>query len=222
MLRELRVDEYFAGNTLHIYLIIICAFLLLIKYPRFKDSKKDLAIYFICFISGYLFFCMYLKWHPFNSRLHLPLFVLASPFIALILTRLVNKHVVNTLIIIMFLQSLIYIYYNGYNRLYRENNILNSERTLQYFNYNKKIKRMHENVVNKIIKNKDKVIGFKLYRHNMEYPLWVMIKNLDKNIKIYHVDVKNHSSKLYNRNIKFDSLVKYDYEGNYIVNYIDR
>jgi FtsH-binding integral membrane protein len=52
-------------------------------WRRSFDSR---TIYAACLVAGFLLFCVDLKWQPWNSRLHLPLFVLLAGMIGVTLS----------------------------------------------------------------------------------------------------------------------------------------
>jgi hypothetical protein len=74
------------GNLAHLILIIACniAFFMFMR----KKNEKNLMYYSIALISAFVLFCLFLQWHPLQSRLHLPLFVLWAPFLGVILSKI--------------------------------------------------------------------------------------------------------------------------------------
>lgn len=67
------------GNPWHLLLIAV-AFAML----PFGLRKKSWSVihYAACVATGALLFCILLKWQPWHTRLHLPLFVLSAPLVA--------------------------------------------------------------------------------------------------------------------------------------------
>ena len=81
--------EDLTGNFVHFFLIVISITAFLVKYSRTKE--RNLLNYCIAVIGGFIVFCIYLKWQPWNSRLQLPLFILWSPFVAITLSEIHNQ-----------------------------------------------------------------------------------------------------------------------------------
>jgi hypothetical protein len=74
--------EDYAANFAHTALTTIsCALLLAVPALR---RRGYLLAYTGSLASGLLLFALCLKWQPWHSRLHLPLFVLGSPLIAVV------------------------------------------------------------------------------------------------------------------------------------------
>lgn len=78
-----------AGNPIHFWLLMI-ALLICISH-RSSRSNKYLIVYITTVLTSFALFCLMLKWQIWHSRLHLPIFVLCSPFIGIIFSKLANK-----------------------------------------------------------------------------------------------------------------------------------
>ena len=83
------IHEDGTGNFIHLFLIIISIAVFLMKYSKTKE--RDLLFYGMAVMGGFIVFCTYLKWQPWHSRLHLPIFILWSPFIAITLSKVCNQ-----------------------------------------------------------------------------------------------------------------------------------
>lgn len=75
--------EALAANPAHLVLIALTLLVLLLRGPR---TSRDLMLYCLGLLLAFLAFCAVLKWQPFHSRLHLPLFVLWAAPTALVFT----------------------------------------------------------------------------------------------------------------------------------------
>ena len=78
--------EDIVGNFFHFVLITVSILIFFITSQRKK--APDLMNYCLTLVGGFLLFALYLKWQPWHSRLHLPLFVFWSPFVAMVLSRM--------------------------------------------------------------------------------------------------------------------------------------
>ena len=80
-------DEGQGSNQLH-FLIIIAAGIWLTLKKRSSPATR----YMWCVFASALLFCLYLKWQPWHSRLHLPLFMIAGAAVGVALeSRLSNR-----------------------------------------------------------------------------------------------------------------------------------
>jgi 4-amino-4-deoxy-L-arabinose transferase-like glycosyltransferase len=79
-------DETYAGNLIHFILILGSIIIFFVSWQR--RNSRDLMRYNIVLIAAFLLFAFYLKCQPWGSRLHLPLFVLWSPFMAIVFSRI--------------------------------------------------------------------------------------------------------------------------------------
>ncbi len=70
-----------AANPFHFLLIVITLLLIIIYLLKGKVSFTAASIALIMLLQV-IFFCLYLKWQPWHSRLHIPLFLLAIPLIS--------------------------------------------------------------------------------------------------------------------------------------------
>jgi hypothetical protein len=76
--------EDYAGNFWQVVLILVCIFLYLI----FLKKSALITIYMLLLVVAFLIFCGVLRWQPWHSRLHLPLFLLWAPVIGLIMEQM--------------------------------------------------------------------------------------------------------------------------------------
>ena len=75
-------DEGEGTNPFH-FLVILATTLLL----GIRRRKSTALKYLLCVLGGALLFALYLKWQPWHSRLHLPLFVVAGAAIGAALEK---------------------------------------------------------------------------------------------------------------------------------------
>ena len=75
--------EDLAGNGLHAAVMAV-AFVGAWRVRR--DSR--VRVLAVCVLAAFVLFCLFLRWQPWHSRLHLPLFVLGAPVVGVVLERL--------------------------------------------------------------------------------------------------------------------------------------
>lgn len=132
-----------AGNLIHLLLILYTIVLFLTR----KSIRKQRYIvsYLLVVTCAFLLFCFLLKWQPWHSRLHLPIFVLFSAFVGVVLSKLSNYKIANSIIVVLILSSFLWVFFNETRPLIldthvfkessRIENIFNTSRTEQYFTY---------------------------------------------------------------------------------------
>src|SRR4029077_9693299 len=75
--------EDLAGNGLHLLLIGAA----MVGAGRGGGDRR-LRAFAGCLLVAFLFFCLVLRWQPWHSRLHLPLFILGAPLVGVVFERL--------------------------------------------------------------------------------------------------------------------------------------
>lgn len=191
-IQGLSTFEDTAGNPIHFWLLLF-VIVLSIKNCYFRKHQYFLS-YLLAVTSSVLLFCFLLKWQPWHSRLHLPIFVLFSPVIGVALSSLSKQSIVKYLVIILIQTSLVFILFNQNKPVIADKNILNSSRVEQYFTSRNDIKKDYTNAANFVEEQKCKNIGLSLRPDAWEYPLWILLNNTNKQyVRIEHINVKNIS-----------------------------
>ena len=189
-------NENNAPNLLHTLLILI--FLLIFCFR--KDLKKNyyLVSYLTVVVSGFLIFCLLVKWQIWHSRLHLPLFVLFSAFLGLMLSQIKPKIVVQLILVVFILSSLPWLFLNKYRPIFHPtNSILVVNRMDQYFSNRPELLEPFKETVKFLNSQNCPKIGLQMGNDAWEYPLWVMLQNSQpQNLEIRHINVDNASAKL--------------------------
>jgi hypothetical protein len=186
-----------AGNLIHIYIAIIGVFVLPITF--FWGRHNRLIWYAIGVALGTVLYCAILKWQPWASRLHMPLFALAAPLFAITITSdiiRVNRRIGFLIILCMVLYSLPYALANQTRSLVTlEWN--DNDRMKLYFAARKRLFNDYNAVMN-VLKDEDiKEVGLYLGYNDYEYPFWAFAKRENNNMRnmiFRHVGVSNLSS----------------------------
>ncbi|MCW5316314.1 hypothetical protein GTQ43_21590 [Nostoc sp. KVJ3] len=186
-------NENSAGNLVHLALIIICITIFLAR----KSIRKENYIfaYLIATISTFLIFCYLLKWQAWNTRLHLPFFVLISPFLGVVLSKLKNQKITIFIVICLLISSLPWVFFNRYRPIIDSNNIFQTPRIEQYFSNRPYLKTTYTGAVEFLNSKKCSNIGLLMGKDPWEYPLWVLWrqKNLEI-VKLQHININNISA----------------------------
>ncbi len=202
------LHEDTAPNTIHLF-TIVATVILFLKEKILK--VKILSLYLICLISDFLLFCLLLKWQPWHSRLHLPVFVLFSAFIGTVLPtalshRRIQHKVLQIVASILILSSLPWVLCNQTRPLVstletisspsKYVNIFNTSRIDQYFVNRKYLKNRYVEAASLINSSDCSKVGLSITRNEWEYPLWMLLqKDAQKQYQIEQVNVENISAK---------------------------
>ncbi len=204
--KQLSTFEDTSGNPIHFWLSLIAIFLCIIDSRLRKD--KYIVSYLITVICSFLLFCFLLKWQPWHSRLHLPFFILLTPFISLCYSRayIVNGKIKKYLMLVMLYSSLAWVLWGEPRTIVSHHNIFNTPRIEQYFTLRSNLKNDYINAVKFIEQERCINIGLFLRPEAWEYPFWVLLKK-DENqeIRIEHVNVNNPSQVKYSSH-SFDTF----------------
>ena len=191
-IRGISLNEDFAGNILHIVLIII-TILLVVIYQR---HQRETISYFSCLIISFLIFSVYLKWQPWNSRLELPLFVLWSPIIAMSILTLPGQWIAKAIMLLLLLGALPWVFLNQKHPLLNTTNVLNTPREEQYFQGRLELETSYTWAARFLaddMHGQCRQIGLYMSENNWEYPLWILLQQkVGKNVRIEAVNVNNH------------------------------
>ena len=188
-------NENSAGNLVHLALIMICMIIFIARKSIRKESY--IFAYLIATLSTFLIFCYLVKWQAWNSRLHLPFFVLISPFLGVVLSKLKKQKIAIVIVTFLLISSLSWVFFNRYRPIIDSNNIFQTSRIEQYFSNRPFLKGTYTGAVEFLNSKKCSNIGLSMGNDPWEYPLWVLLQqNNQKVVKIQHINVTNISASL--------------------------
>lgn len=203
-INKIILREDFDPNPVHLLLILVS---IGISFTAWRNKHHWVPVKFaITVTTSFLLFCIVLKWQPWHSRLHLPLFVLWSPFIAVMLETKSRK-LINLILCALLVISMPWVMMKEMKPLIAKKNIFNVSRLNLYFapiNYMKT--SLFETVRLLRLKN-IKTVGVIMSNSDQnEYPLWAVLRADGNQMpRIEHVNVRNVSSVL-SKNPPFDSI----------------
>jgi 4-amino-4-deoxy-L-arabinose transferase-like glycosyltransferase len=184
--------EDFAGSPVHLACIVLSVVVLLSS--RLLRGRPCLFCYSMAVTAGFLLFSFLLRWQPWNTRLHLPLFVLWSPFIAAVLSR--SQKVASCLAVGLLISALPWVVHNKTRPLTGSWNIFNTSRIDLYFSNRIELRDPYTEATDFVRAQKCSQVGFLLT--DWEYPLWVLLRgNNNMGVRITHVGVANNSAAKY-------------------------
>ena len=206
--------EDLAGNLVHTLLILACApFILFLRKEQESVLSKK---YFITVITCFLVFCTAMKWNPWNSRYHLPFFLLISPPIGIFLSGSLNRKILAIVVIILTITSLPWVLFNSSRPLLglsykgrghrilspifaEGTDIFNASRIDLYFSNCPQIKGAYVNAADFLKSRQIKKVGLVMGANDWEYPFFPLLKSRNESeVRIEHINVKNVSHTLSN------------------------
>lgn len=188
-----------APNTLYFYLIVaslIAGLYLLIKR---KEVAQNSFILTGILVFQFIIFCAYLKWQPWHTRLHMPLFYLSMPLVlGLVSTSDFLRVHSKKLFTLLLLVALFSVCFN-FSRPFLSNSKtsainINSERYKKYFANNLLVYSEYKTIDSIITINKYSKIGLNLTGDSWEYPFFY--KNFSEVRFPIHLYIKNPSNSL--------------------------
>lgn len=202
----LATDENHTGNTIHflLFLALVPVFIITGQY-----KNKDFTAYAIVAGSLFFLFCLVMKWQPWHSRLHLPIFVLWAPFCGLTLAAMSSRFIDKTIVLFLVLSAGPCLFANNMRPFIGKHNILNTSRNSQYFKFSPDMERYYRIAAEYVAQwGENPRVGLIFREDNLEYPIWVLTKQKNPNIRIEHIEVRNLS-----KNIK----MKKDFEPDIVI-----
>ncbi|MEM7725902.1 MAG: glycosyltransferase family 39 protein [Cyanobacteria bacterium P01_A01_bin.45] len=191
-----------AGNLVHIILIFFSIAIYFVN-KKWKDNYTSL-FYLISLISTFIIFNTLLKWQPWASRLHLPLFVLFSAFLGYTISTFIKdkKHLYNYLLSLLIILSLPYIIFNSTRPILKYKNltilpkgIFVTDREELYFASQRTLQQTYIEVVKFLNDHSCKKVGLVTGGDVPEYPLLIMLLSQDNKIDLRHFFLQDKQNK---------------------------
>ncbi|MFC1762126.1 hypothetical protein ACFL6U_08600 [Planctomycetota bacterium] len=181
------------GNPIHIILFVLC----LLIVPFFKRLRLDrpLVLYGLSVLAAFLFFTCYVKWAIWNTRVHLALFVLAGPFVGLVLARLFKwKWMSYTVALVLLGLGLPWLLNCQQRPLIRANNIFNMSRLDLCFTHTwRSGKQDYQALQNYLEDNDLGQVGLYAGNFAREYISWTLLKKDNPDVRIQAVNMTDVS-----------------------------
>jgi hypothetical protein len=216
--KKFETHEDLVPNTFHFVLLLsVCLFLLFNSV--YKKNYKILLL--LCnVLLQIILFTIYLKWQPWHTRLHIPLFILSSVFIGFFF-NLFKKPYLSYLISFGFLYSFWFYYVHNNirpiitNRLYTKNIFTDDTRFKKYFANQMFLYPEYANVLNKMYEYNPKKVGLEIY--DWEYP--ILAEYYYDHLKVVSINVANITNKIKQNINNIDVIISNKNNGNeYVFN----
>ncbi len=162
-------DEDLAPNLLHFLLITVAfgAFIILMIKGRTNGNSRFL---FLILVVQVILFCAYLKWQPYSTRLHTPIFLLSVVLLGYILS--VSKTILrisHVMLPLMVIYAFIMVTSNKQRPLDRH---LRDPRYAKFFTMRYQIEQDHTPIKSVISRDHFKRIGLLVNSDAWTYPLF--------------------------------------------------
>lgn len=223
-----KLHEDTSGNPLHLLLIMAIIAGLLVKAIRERQWRSPhscaLAVLF-----GAVLFCALLRWQPWHSRLHLPLFILMAPVCAWFVSAGVGRYLPGMIAvsIVLLLVAIPYVVFNYARPLLplqwlpisveaappHDRSILFVERERQYFAGRPDLEDEYLAIARSIHESGAASVGLWIGWDGYEYPLWALLHQHGDVPVIRHVRVGNPSAVLMDSAFRPQLLLTIDGNG---------
>ncbi len=192
-LEPFHMHEDIAGNPLHLLLILYALAALCLRGDLRSSPAPQLGS---VLLVGFLLFCLVLKWQPWHSRLHLPLFVLWAPVVGIALSRGWSRRIGHGAAAVLLVAALVLIGYNETRPLYGLRSIFSTERADQYF-ATRPFGADYRAAIRYLNAQPYRSLGLVLGADAWEYPFWALLEDhAGDSPRLEHVLVSNVSSRL--------------------------
>jgi hypothetical protein len=192
-----------AGNLIHMLLALIC----LVSLPMLWYQRRHMRTiwYTIGVMLGAVLYCWILKWQPWASRLHTPLFVMAAPLLAMTITSGigVRKRIFYMILLCIVVYSLPFTLVNK-SRPLISHEWNRKDRMELYFQNRPELFSGYRDAINIVKEATPQEVGLYLGPEDWEYPFWAFaLLRTGKNqipMTFRHVGVSNPSKNI-NRDV---------------------
>lgn len=169
-----RCHDDYSGNPIHM-LLALAALALALVWARRQFSQR--TWYAIALILGGCLYCFCIKWQPWTSRLHTPLFALSAPLIVMALTQHAKGIVGYVAILFMVLYSFPFALTNELRPLLSKE-WQQKERNELYFMYRPELYQSYKEAMDVLQKAGVQDVGLYIGGDDWEYPFWMLAKEM--------------------------------------------
>ena len=215
---EFIIHEDAAGNLPQVIFIIFA--LITFLWIGVRKNTELIGRYLGGIVLSFLLYCFFIRWQPFASRLHLPLFLLSLPVVAWTFAQLrfFDKRILGVISLLLLIYSGPFLLLNssrpllenrsalgkrGYKvinlvEFYKYQNIFEASRNQMYFANSKDLYPDYLASTQFLLDKDVDSVGLYLGNNDWEYPFWVLLGSLDidSGPVLQHVGVENETRKL--------------------------
>ncbi|WP_428655601.1 ArnT family glycosyltransferase [Runella sp.] len=206
--------EDLAPNPIHICLLLFTLTVAVVYLLKHRVKPNALLLYTtVVLLQGFLF-CFVLKWQPWHTRLHTPLFLTSVPLMCCIahLKPFFHKALHFLLPVLIAYVSLVVLFnryrpfvYVPFSNITAEISIMDN-RYKKFFPQHPDLYKEYENIVKEIEKEKYERIGLIMAEDDCEYPLFSPVHGKMRH-PIHILVTKNPTKKLALSSDRIDCIV---------------
>jgi hypothetical protein len=178
-----------ANNRWYLLLVVLAAAFVAIR------PSRPWTLYAAALLAAALLFCFYLKWQPYLARLELPLFVLAAPLAAYLLTRLRPKLLAVLICAFLVNNARPALFENWTRPLKGPNSLWVTSRDGNYFSdmvqWNKGVSYLP--AVELTARSGCETVGIDISQNPLEYPFQALLRERNPGVRFVHTGVENAS-----------------------------
>ena len=186
------VHEDVSGNPLHLLAGLVAG---VIIWRRREAFGAPVRLWVCLSLASAIVFMVALKWQPWNSRLHLPLFVLLSPLLGVALES--RRRLAAAWAVSFCLLALPSLAVTWPRTLIGPDSVLTMPRTAQQFRNHPKLQPVYEAATGVVGDMRCTRVGLVLGWDDLEYPFWPLLRaRVGSEFRMEHVLVQNASARL--------------------------
>ena len=190
--RPFMLHEDFVGNPLHLLAGLMAV---VVVWRRREAFGAPVRLWIWMTIAGAIMFCAALKWQPWNSRLHLPLFVLAAPLIGVAFEG--RRRLAVVLAAAFGLLALPSLAATWPRELLGPKSVLTMPRPAQQFRNHPMLQPVYEAAADVLSTMECRRVGLVLGGDDWEYPFWSLLRaRFGEGLWMEHALVQNASGPL--------------------------
>ncbi len=208
------IHEDISGNFLH-----ICLFMTMLTIIISSRRFRSILPYALAVTAGLLLFCIMLRWQPWATRLHIPLFIIFSALTGFIVPNTCKTWITGCMITLLSIASFPYIFCNQTRPLVSLQqfplSIFTIPRWALYLANDANRGMATMSALQTIQKGRFKNIALSSGMDTWEYPLWILTREYGLDgPRIEHIDVNNVSGTIQLPQSKADIVVVISDDGN--------
>jgi hypothetical protein len=187
------------------------------------DKQSRARAYSAWVVGGFGLVCIVLKWQPWNSRLELPLFILAMPLLGVAASAYLPRRGSEAVALVLGLVALPYLIGNSTRPLVGPRSVLLTDRLNQYFYYPPvpDESASYLAAARALSAAKCGRIGLVIAYDDREYLSWATLGAYQPDIELEHILVKNPSGQ-YGAGFAPCAILSTSMPGKQLISYEDR
>lgn len=163
-----------APNTVAFLLGLVAIVVYLVQRKRFDASVFP---YLTGIGVGAFLFCLFIRWEPWNSRFHTPLFALAAPFIGLVVVETLDRRIAVGIGVVLLLACLPWLLEGEPRSVTGPAGVFTTSRSDQYFANEPALKKPFLYAVRDLTAVHCTHVGLFTDSTAFEYPLWPLLQD---------------------------------------------